>query len=605
MYLSLFLVIGSFCLLKGAINKSSIFKSYLISFLFFLNTFLLSVYFFMHFLSGDGINDAIIFHLKFGIKGFGIDEYIIPFSALVLINILIFSLFKLFIKNLTSNSTFLNLNKFFPILIFLLSIFSNPFYKDTFMLMNFNSANHNIDENFFYEQEIFFNKEKKNIIFIYLEQIERTYLNEEIFPNLMPNIKKLEEQSISFTNIDSPRATNWTIAGMAASQCGVPLLTPIASENSMSGVDKFLPLANCIGDILNQENYELQYIGGSDLDFAGKGNFYKTHGFNIVEGWYELENTLKDKNYRSPWGVYDDELLDIVFKRVQNLHSQNKNFGLFTLTLDTHHPDGYISKSCSNNKYKNGDNPILNSVHCVDELVGKFMDKFLVSEMYENTTLVLLSDHLALKNSASDILNKQKRKNLFMIFDKSAKSKSIDAVGNTFDIGPTVMSFIGLNSNGLGLGRNLIINKSLSVENNLDDLIMSNKRKILDLWSFPKIKNGFRISEKDMKIFFGNRFIDFPALIILDIKNEVDQIMFDFYYANPLSNKVKRLKDKSNFLWIDQCSKIYEYKNLNKFHQINDYCILLEDNKSLRFEVMLLDSKNINNEYIKNYFSHE
>ena len=605
MYLSLFLVIGSFCLLKGAINKSSIFKSYLISFLFFLNTFLLSVYFFMHFLSGDGINDAIIFHLKFGIKGFGIDEYIIPFSALVLINILIFSLFKLFIKNLTSNSTFLNLNKFFPILIFLLSIFSNPFYKDTFMLMNFNSANHNIDENFFYEQEIFFNKEKKNIIFIYLEQIERTYLNEEIFPNLMPNIKKLEEQSISFTNIDSPRATNWTIAGMAASQCGVPLLTPIASENSMSGVDKFLPLANCIGDILNQENYELQYIGGSDLDFAGKGNFYKTHGFNIVEGWYELENTLKDKNYRSPWGVYDDELLDIVFKRVQNLHSQNKNFGLFTLTLDTHHPDGYISKSCSNNKYKNGDNPILNSVHCVDELVGKFMDKFLVSEMYENTTLVLLSDHLALKNSASDILNKQKRKNLFMIFDKSAKSKSIDAVDNTFDIGPTVMSFIGLNSNGLGLGRNLIINKSLSVENNLDDLIMSNKRKILDLWSFPKIKNGFRISEKDMKIFFGNRFIDFPALIILDIKNEVDQIMFDFYYANPLSNKVKRLKDKSNFLWIDQCSKIYEYKNLNKFHQINDYCILLEDNKSLRFEVMLLDSKNINNEYIKNYFSHE
>ena len=379
----------------------------------------------------------------------------------------------------------------------------------------------------------------------------------------------------------------------------------IASENSMSGVDKFLPLANCIGDILNQENYELQYIGGSDLDFAGKGNFYKTHGFNIVEGWYELENTLKDKNYRSPWGVYDDELLDIVFKRVQNLHSQSKNFGLFTLTLDTHHPDGYISKSCSNNKYKNGENPILNSVHCVDELVGKFMDKFLVSEMYENTTLVLLSDHLALKNSASDILNKQKRKNLFMIFDKSAKSKSIDAVGNTFDIGPTVMSFIGLNSNGLGLGRNLIINKSLSVENNLDDLIMSNKRKILDLWSFPKIKNGFRISEKDMKIFFGNRFIDFPALIILDIKNEVDQIMFDFYYANPLSNKVKRLKDKSNFLWIDQCSKIYEYKNLNKFHQINDYCILLEDNKSLKFEVMLLDSKNINNEYIKNYFSHE
>ena len=56
-----------------------------------------------------------------------------------------------------------------------------------------------------------------------------------------------------------------------------------------------LPLARCIGDILNAENYELHYIGGSDLDFAGKGNFYETHNFNKVQGWYELEKILDDK----------------------------------------------------------------------------------------------------------------------------------------------------------------------------------------------------------------------------------------------------------------------------------------------------------------------
>ena len=83
--------------------------------------------------------------------------------------------------------------------------------------------------------------------------MERTYLDEDIFPGLTPNLKRLEQSSLSFTNIDSPRATNWTIAGMAASQCIVPLLTPVASENSMSGVDKFIPLAKCLEDILNNE----------------------------------------------------------------------------------------------------------------------------------------------------------------------------------------------------------------------------------------------------------------------------------------------------------------------------------------------------------------
>ena len=87
---------------------------------------------------------------------------------------------------------------------------------------------------------------------------------------------------------------------MAASQCGVPLFTPIASQNSMSGVDKFMPLAKCAGDILNDAGYELHYMGGADTEFGGKGKFYATHGFSSIEGWKELRPKLENPNYRSP-----------------------------------------------------------------------------------------------------------------------------------------------------------------------------------------------------------------------------------------------------------------------------------------------------------------
>ena len=604
MYLSLLLILVSFFLLKGILQTDSKLKKYLILITFYLNYFLLTVYVLFNFLSGDGINDAIIFHVKFGINGFGVNEYIIPSIIFIFFNLIAFSSSRIFLRNLTNHKTKRTISRTLALTILALSIIFNPFYKDIYELLSDRSNNYQVDKNSFYEQDIIFSDTRKNIVFIYLEQIERTYLKEDLFPNLLPNLKTLEKQSISFTNIDSPRATNWTIAGMAATQCGVPLLTPIASENSMSGMDKFLPLANCMGDILNEESYTLHYIGGSDLDFAGKGNFYKTHNFDSVEGWYELQNKIKDINYRSPWGVYDDELLDIVYNRIEILSKANENFGLFALTLDTHHPNGYISASCENKIYGDGTNSILNSIHCVDELIGKFMEKFLNSEIYNNTTLVLLSDHLALKNTASEFLKNTNRSNLFMIFDKDAKPQLINDIGNSFDIGPTVMSFLGANTNGLGLGRNLITNESLSLNLNINEVIDANKRKILELWSFPKIDQGFSISIDQLKIFFGNRYINFPALIVLNSSNEVDQIMFDFYYANPLSNKVNRLNKNVNFIWLDKCEKI----SINKFINNNEnkgYCILLENKKNSQFEVIAAEENRIDSAYLKNFFNNE
>ena len=77
-----------------------------------------------------------------------------------------------------------------------------------------------------------------------------------------------------------------------------------------------------------------------------------------------------------------DELLNLIFNRITKL-IKKKNFGLFSLTLDTHHPNGYISASCKNTKYLDGTNPILNSLHCVDQLIGKFMDAYLSSDIYK------------------------------------------------------------------------------------------------------------------------------------------------------------------------------------------------------------------------------
>ena len=131
----------------------------------------------MNYLSGDGINDAILFHLKFGIKGFGANEYILPFIFFIFLNLILLITFKKFINNLSSKTTKTSKQKIISIFVLLISFIFNPFYKDVFLLFSSGNSNIKIDNNFYYEQDNITNKNEKNIIFVYLEQIERTYLN--------------------------------------------------------------------------------------------------------------------------------------------------------------------------------------------------------------------------------------------------------------------------------------------------------------------------------------------------------------------------------------------------------------------------------------------
>lgn len=102
-----------------------------------------------------------------------------------------------------------------------------------------------------------------NFVWIYLESFERTYLDEKLFPGLTPHIKAIEAESLTFTKINQHSSASWTVAGMVASQCGVPLPTLGGPGQSLGAFPSFLPGATCIGDLLQPLGYHLSYLGGS------------------------------------------------------------------------------------------------------------------------------------------------------------------------------------------------------------------------------------------------------------------------------------------------------------------------------------------------------
>lgn len=304
----------------------------------------------------------------------------------------------------------------------------------------------------------------KNIVFIYLESFESLYNNEKIFPKLTPKLNKIKEDNINFSNISMPYMSYWTIAWMVGSQCWIPLYRTAWNENNISQKDKFLPNAYCIWDILKKDWYNLNYIGWADSSFAWKDTFYKTHWFSNIISKKDIEKTLKNKDYIHDWWIYDDTLLDEVYKKYDDLSKKNEKFWLFMITLDTHWDSWVISKSC-NSKYTSKEWNILNAYNCNDYLIWNFIEKLKNHSSFKDTIIVLATDHYAMEmnNSINILQNYEDYRRLnFVIIDSDSEKQNIEKPWTTFDIWPTVLSKIWYNIKWLWLGRNLFDNSSLT-----------------------------------------------------------------------------------------------------------------------------------------------
>ena len=258
---------------------------------------------------------------------------------------------------------------------------------------------------------------RPNLVYIYAESLERTYFDTELFPGLADELNALRTDSIDFSNTQQLPGTGYTIAGMVASQCGIPLFAPF-DGNASSAVSTFYPENVCLGDVLKAAGYSNYFYQGAELAFAGKDTFLKSHGFDHVYGFKELREQVADPSYKNDWGWYDDSVLDVVYGKFVELSKQRQPFAVHP---DRRHPSPgrlYLRRLQQKSyAWQNKENRSLSAVACSQQHIAALIDKIKRSPYFSNTVIVVSSDHLAMNNTAYDILTKQKRRNLFFIID--------------------------------------------------------------------------------------------------------------------------------------------------------------------------------------------
>jgi len=363
----------------------------------------------------------------------------------------------------------------------------------------------------------------KNLVFVFMEGLEKIYTEASIFPGLTPNLTRLNSEGWQPHRLTEVQGSAWTMGGIVSSLCGTPLLYDSGLNGNDIMFTRFLNSAVCLPDVLSKAAYSQVFMGGASIDFAGKGEFLRNHSFDVALGKDQLESELPDASYMGSWGLYDESLLALAVGQFERLAEQQKPFNLTMLTVDTHHPTGESSPTCP--PYTQIDNTILHAVHCTDFLIGKFIDQIKQHPSYEETLVVLVSDHLAMRNDAYSLFPPDYPRRLYLNILNAGQIESSGALVTPMDIAPTVLELMNVEHDASFLaGRSVIDKESELLEREQKGVHRLSRRQLISF-----INSNF-LSPQETDLFYsletrGSSGIDFSDHIV-DIEETISGLEF-------------------------------------------------------------------------------
>ena len=325
---------------------------------------------------------------------------------------------------------------------------------------------------------ITFPEQKRNLIYIYLESMENSYMDTEsggaLQCNVMPELTALagDEENINFSHTDgiggfqNMTGASWTIAAMVAQTAGIPLKVPIGLGNNDYGQDSFLPGAHTLTNVLHNNGYYQTLMVGSDANFGGRKNYFEQHGLDeTFDIFTARKEGIVPEGYYVFWGMEDLHLFDFAKQKLTAISQQEQPFAFTMLTVDTHRTNGYVCEKCVGlwgEQYEN-------VISCSSKQVAAFVDWIKQQDFYENTTIIIAGDHITMDEEYIS-------RNVPDDYDRTVYNCIINSPITTqhnknrqfvaADMFPTTLAALGckIEDDRLGLGTNLFSGKKTLVE---------------------------------------------------------------------------------------------------------------------------------------------
>ncbi len=296
----------------------------------------------------------------------------------------------------------------------------------------------------------------KNLLIFYCESMEDDFgdtdiMGEDLLGPIRPSI------DVPDLRIEQMPGADFTIGGIVATQCGVPVKSISILSGNLTGwsLDEFMPGALCLGEYLSDAGYYNVYYNGSSGVFAGKDKFFRGHGYQefvAKEEWLKQRDI--DPATMNMWSIYDSDLIDFSIERIDQLMAEGKKFSFAISTMDTHEP-GFLFHECREQGYTdNWHGYVKCSLSQVERLLRHIHEK----GWDDQFVVLVMGDHLTRMPTLDNVnLKKLKERYVLCSLRSDGTLRPMRSTITHFDLFPSLLSALGFEIEGdrLGFGYNV------------------------------------------------------------------------------------------------------------------------------------------------------
>ena len=291
-----------------------------------------------------------------------------------------------------------------------------------------------------------------NLIIVQLEGIDSWLINK----NDTPTLYNMMKNSINFTNHYSYyNGGGSTFNSEFAVNTG--FITPLSyTQNAYTFNKNSFPYS--LAHLFKEQGYTVNAFHMNTKEYYSRGTNYKNWGYDNYYGLVD-QNTYKDNSY-----YLDRELL--LNKEFKEKMFGNEKFVDYIITYTNHMPFSAEKGNCKmlldlDSKENENISYDLTEEDCArrqaketDYMIELLVKELKERELFDKTTIVVLTDHYLYTLSDKTILNKYKNtsNNLinhtpFFIYTNNKDKRTIRTVTSQLNVLPTVLNLFGIDYN--------------------------------------------------------------------------------------------------------------------------------------------------------------
>ena len=284
------------------------------------------------------------------------------------------------------------------------------------------------------------NTDRPNVLLILMEGFGGVFI-EPLggLPNVAPNLNRLSEEGIFFTNcyansFRTDRGTVCTLSGY--------LGLPTASVMKIPVKSRTLP---AISEEMLKAGYATDFLYGGDINFTNMKSYLLSKGYQKLTADTDFSLAERASNV---WGVNDDITADWLLKQLKERTGEERWFTTY-LTLSSHEPFDV--------PYSRLEEKIPNAFAYTDECLGKLIDGLKQSEVWEDLLVICIPDHgYCYPQGAVDRGGEYSKIPMLWLGGVVKQPMRVNQLMNQADLAATLLAQLGMDHSMFTFSRNVL-----------------------------------------------------------------------------------------------------------------------------------------------------